>query len=220
MGAKSTGLDAVWKLRLEEVGQALEANDFKVSIFSAFSEAAEYFAQTILPEINPGSAGVGGSETIKDTGIYAAISKYPGITFHNPYAAGLTPEQAWEARRQGLLTDLFVASTNALLRDGRLLNLDGAGNRIAGMAFGPKNLVLFVGRNKICEDIEAARQRIKEIAAPANAIRLDKKTPCAKTGSCGECKSPGRICSAWLLTEKSFPPRRIHVLLIDEDLGF
>ena len=114
----------------------------------------------------------------------------------------------------------MVTSSNAVLRDGRLLNLDGSGNRVAAMHFGPRKIVLFVGRNKICEDLDSARRRIKEIAAPANAIRLARKTPCVKTGSCVDCKSPDRICSVWTLTDRAFPAGRIHILLINQELGF
>jgi hypothetical protein len=90
---------------------------------------------------------------------------------------------------------------------------------VGGITFGPKNVVIMVGRNKVVPDIEDAMLRIKNFAAPANAMRLDKKTPCVKTSFCEECRSPERICNSWIITEKSYPSKRIKVVLINEDLG-
>lgn len=102
---------------------------------------------------------------------------------------------------------------------GHLVNLDMIGNRVAALTFGPKKVVVLIGRNKIVPDLESAMYRIKDYAAPTNAMRLDCKTPCAKTSECADCKSPGRICNSWAITEKSFPKNRITVILIDEELG-
>jgi len=115
--------------------------------------------------------------------------------------------------------DLFITGTNAVTRSGELVNLDMIGNRVSGITFGPRNVVVMVGRNKVVEDLEAAIERIKDYAAPVNAMRLNKKTPCAKTGVCEECKSPERICNSWTITQKSFPKGRIKVVLINENLG-
>ena len=115
--------------------------------------------------------------------------------------------------------DLFITGTNAVTETGELVNLDMYGNRVAGITFGPRHVVILVGRNKIVPDLEAAMVRIKEYAAPANTMRLDKKTPCVKTSICEECKSPDRICNTWTITQKSFPKGRIKVVLINEVLG-
>lgn len=213
-------MEKLWDIRLEEVAGSLRKNGFEVSVFQTAGQAAEYFEKELLPAINPASVSVGGSTTARESGVYEIFGKKAGLDFINPYKPGLTPEESYECRRQGMLAELYVTSTNALLRDGRLLNLDGSGNRVGAMHFGPKKVVLFVGRNKISEDLEAARQRIKEVAAPANAIRLNRNTPCVKLGSCSECASPERICSVWTLTEKSAPKGRIHILLINQDLGY
>ena len=217
MSAKS-GSEQVWDFRLAEVAKNLEANNFAVTVLPDLVAAAAYFKETLLPEIAPGSASVGGSETVTHSGVYDILSK-AGLDFINPYSAP-NPEESLERRRRGLLADLFVTSSNALLRDGRLLNLDGSNNRVAALAFGPKKVVLFIGRNKICEDLDAGIDRIREFAAPANNIRIGTGNPCTKTGCCMDCKSEKRICSVWTLTAKCNPPRRIHVLLINEDLGF
>ena len=220
MSTEKNPLEQTWELRLAGVGKALEENGFAVTILDDLPAAVEYFEKTLLPELNPKTVCVGGSETVTHSGVYQILQNLPGVTFHNPYAPGLEPAVALEERRQGLIADLFVTSTNALIRDGRLLNLDGFGNRVAALCFGPSKVVLFGGRNKIAEDMEAARQRVKEIAAVANNIRLKRKNPCTKAGTCMECKSPERICNSWVLTEKCFPKGKIHVLLINQDVGY
>jgi hypothetical protein len=115
---------------------------------------------------------------------------------------------------------MFFTGTNALLETGVLVNLDMVGNRVAALTFGPRRVVVLAGRNKIVPDLEAAERRIKEYAAPINAVRLAKRTPCVKTFRCHDCRSPDRICNTWTITEKSFPKARITVVLINQDLGF
>ncbi len=136
------------------------------------------------------------------------------------YDRNMSPEDALERRRQALLTDLFFTGTNAVTETGILVNLDMIGNRIGGLTFGPRHVVVLVGRNKIVPDLEDAMLRIKNYVAPVNAMRLEKKTPCSITGICEECTAPERICNTWTITEKSFPKGRIKVVLINEELGF
>jgi len=124
-----------------------------------------------------------------------------------------------EKRRAALLVDLFIMGTNAITQEGELVNLDMIGNRVGGLIFGPKNVVILVGRNKIVPDLEAAMGRIKNYVAPINTKRLGKKTPCVKTSYCEECQSEERICNAWTIIQKSFPKKRVKVVLINEDLG-
>jgi hypothetical protein len=116
--------------------------------------------------------------------------------------------------------DLFVTGSNAITVDGTLVNLDMIGNRVGALTFGPRNVIVLAGRNKIVTDLDEAMYRIKNYVAPVNAMRLDKKTPCIKTSYCQDCKSPDRICNTWTITEKAFPPKRIKVVLVNEDLGF
>jgi hypothetical protein len=128
-------------------------------------------------------------------------------------------EEQVERRRQALLVDLFITGSNAVTEDGQLVNLDMFGNRVAALTFGPRHVVVVAGRNKIVPSLDDAMFRVKNIAAPANAMRLDKKTPCVKTSYCEECKSPDRICNTWTITEKSYPKGRVKVVLINQDLG-
>lgn len=220
MNKIKSGLEVVWDLRLAEVAENLRENNFKVDIFNDLPGAVEFFKTKILPELSNKSVAVGGSQTVTLSGIYDILNACANMDFINPYAPGLSQEDLLLQRRQAFSADLYITSSNAVTRQGSLVNLDGLGNRVAAMIYGPTNVLLFVGRNKICEDMESAISHITEFSAPANSIRLSRKTPCVKTGSCMDCKSPERICNAWSVIEKSNPAGRIHVLLINQDLGF
>ena len=131
----------------------------------------------------------------------------------------LPPEERIEIRRQGLLADLYISGINATTEEGALYWLDGIGNRVAAIAFGPRKVLLVAGRNKIVATRAAAEARIRDIAAPRNVARLGQKTPCAVTGVCADCDSEGRICNTHLRMERCFPRKRITVILIDEEMG-
>jgi L-lactate utilization protein LutB len=208
-----------WQIRLKEVKGALEANNFEVFLAEDVASAKQIVLEKILPVTGAKSVSWGGSVTFITSGAYDAIKKMSNLEVLDTYDKTLTPEQMAEARRKSLLVDLFITGANAVTETGILVNLDMTGNRTGAITFGPKNVVILVGRNKIVPDLDDAMFRVKNIAAPANAMRLDKKTPCVKTSYCEECKSPDRICNVWTITEKSFPKGRIKVVLINQDLG-
>ena len=116
--------------------------------------------------------------------------------------------------------DIYLASANAMSEDGILINIDGNANRVSAIAQGPKKVIFIVGMNKVCPDTDSAMKRARGVAAPINAQRFGLDTPCAKTGSCMDCKSPDTICCQILMTRYSKHPGRIHVILVDEALGF
>lgn len=161
-----------------------------------------------------------GSMTSVGMGLWEEIAALPEVNVIDPYQPGLQPEEGIELRRQGLTADLMIASTNAITLDGRLVNLDGMGNRVAAMAFGPKKVILLVGMNKVAPDLETAMARVKHYAAPVNNIRLGYENPCNETGLCSDCKTPQRICNMWSITEGHMIQNRIHVKLIGENLGY
>ena len=208
-----------WELRLGNLKETLKSNNFEVFIANNAREAGRLVMDKILPKIAPKSVSWGGSMTFVATELYDMLKAYPNAEILDTFDKTLSAEESLERRRQSLLVDLFITGTNAVTRTGELVNLDMIGNRVAGITFGPRNVVVLVGRNKIVADLEAAMERIKEYAAPVNAMRLNKKTPCSKTGECEECKSPDRICNNWTITQKSFPKGRIKVVLINENLG-
>jgi len=208
-----------WQLRLENLKEVLKSNNFEAFIAQNAREAGRMVMDKILPKIAPESISWGGSMTFVATELYDMLKGYPNAQILDTFDKSLSPEESLERRRQSLLVDLFITGTNAVTRSGELVNLDMIGNRVAGITFGPRNVVVMVGRNKIVEDLDAAIERIKDYAGPTNAMRLNKKTPCAKTSVCEECKSPERICNSWTITQKSFPKGRIKVVLINENLG-
>ncbi|MDL1963078.1 MAG: lactate utilization protein [Deltaproteobacteria bacterium] len=213
-------IENYWKIRLEGLKKSLEENNFEVFLANNSSEAKAIVQKEILPKTGAKSVSWGGSLTFTKTGLYNDIRNNPALKVLDVYDKNLSDEEKNEFRRKALLVDLFITETNAVTETGSLVNLDMYGNRIAAMSFGPKYVVILVGRNKIVPDIEDAMFRIKNYAAPVNSMRLDKKTPCARTSCCEDCKSPDRICNIWTITEKSFPKGRIKIVLINEDLGF
>jgi hypothetical protein len=161
-----------------------------------------------------------GSMTTVGMGLWEDIANLPEVKLIDPYQPQLKPEEGLELRRQGLTADVMVASSNAITLDGKLVNLDGMGNRVAAMAFGPKKVILLVGMNKVAPDLESAMARVKHRAAPINNIRMGEKNPCVETGLCNDCKTPTRICNMWSIIEGHMIEKRIHVKLIGENLGY
>lgn len=209
-----------WQLKLEAVKQRLEDNKFDVYIADSAEKAKEIALNTIIPPLGAKSVSWGGSVSFLSTGLFHALKDNPDLEVINTFDKSLPVEQMFELRRRSLMVDLFITGTNAITEDGQLVNLDMIGNRVAAIMWGPKNVLLIVGRNKICGNIEDAMYRIKNYAAPVNCMNLNKKTPCAKTGLCLDCSSPDRICNYWTITEKSFQQGRIKIILVNEDLGF
>ena len=209
-----------WKLRLETAKEALEKNNFEVHITPDGEAAAALVVEKLLPGIAPASIAWGGSKTFVDSGLYGRLKTIDDFAVLDTYDPTLTDDEKQARRRQALLADLFFTGTNAITETGHLVNLDMIGNRIAALTFGPRKVIVLAGRNKLVADLESAWDRIKRYAAPVNSMRLDKKTPCAATGLCQDCKSPQRICNTWTITEKAFPQGRVTIVLINADLGF
>jgi L-lactate utilization protein LutC len=198
----------------------LEANNFDAFLAANTAEAKELVQKEILPKTGAKTVSWGGSLTFIATGLYDAMKENPKLKVLDTFDKKPPRKKTLELRRKSLLVDLFITGTNAVTETGVLVNLDMYGNRVAAITFGPRHVVILVGRNKIVPDLEEAIARIKDYAAPVNATRLKKKTPCVKTSYCEECASPDRICNTWTITQKSFPKGRVKVVLINEDLGF
>ena len=177
---------------------ALRHNHFEAFFAHNTAEASAIFFRDIFPGLQVETVSWGDSETMKATGVLNELRKNPELS----------------------VIDLFLTGSNALTQKGQLVNLDMIGNRVGGITFGPKHVVLFIGINKITANLEEAMHRVRTIAAPRNAIRHEGfRTPCHKTGVCMDCNSPDRICNVWTITEKSYPAGRIKVILIGEELG-
>jgi len=208
-----------WNKRLTDLKAALESNNFEVFLADSKDDAHEIVLKDIIPPLNARTISWGGSMTLIDTGLYKELRDNSKLEVLDTFDKNIPQDEMLERRRQSLLVDLFITGTNAVTESGQLVNLDMIGNRICGLTFGPKWVVILVGRNKIAADLDEAMFRVKNYVAPVNSMRLDKKTPCVKTSYCEECKSPDRICNTWTITEKSFPKGRVKVVLINEDLG-
>ena len=208
-----------WELRLKNCKDALEENNFSAFIAETPSDARKIVIDQILPEIDITSVSWGDSLTLYATGILNYFREKSEVRLIETFGEKISRDISMERRREAILTDLFFTGTNAVIESGKLVNLDMIGNRVGGITFGPKIVVIMVGRNKIVSNLGQAMNRIKNFAAPANAIRHGKKTPCVKTSYCMDCKSPERICNIWTIHEKSHPKGRIKVILINQDLG-
>jgi len=208
-----------WERRLSDCKNSLEKNNFDAFIAETPSEAKRIVIDKILPLIDIKSVSWGDSLTLHSTEILEYFRSKSEIKLIETFAENISREKIMERRRKAILADLFFTGTNALVDSGMLVNLDMIGNRVGGITFGPKYVVIMVGRNKIVQNLDEAMKRIKNIAAPQNAIRHSQKTPCVKTSYCMDCKSPDRICNIWTIHEKSYPKGRIKVILINRDLG-
>lgn len=206
----------MYNAKLEVLSKRLEEKQFKVSIVDS-SEELLGLVKNIIP--NRAIVALGGSKSIQECGLLDELSKMD-IDLIDRYKQGISKEEAAELLRQGLLSDYFITSSNAVSMDGALYNIDGTGNRVAAMIFGPRNVLLICGLNKICNDEYEAISRVRNIAAPANAIRLNKDAPCTKLGYCVNCNSAQRICSSFVKIDRSHIKDRIHVIFVKEELGF
>ncbi|MDF2523412.1 MAG: hypothetical protein K0R31_1053 [Clostridiales bacterium] len=202
------------EIKLEKLLEVLNKRNFKATYFSSAQEAKE----AALKLIEEGqSVGIGGSMTIKDMDIHnELINKGNDVYWHWL----VEPSKGDETRVKAFNADVYLASTNALTMDGELVNIDGTGNRVSSMFFGPKKVILICGSNKIVENFEAAIDRIKSTACPANARRLKLDTPCAVTGKCIDCSSKQRMCNVTVKIDRPTHGREINIFIVGETLGY
>ncbi|MCX7823579.1 MAG: lactate utilization protein [Syntrophobacterales bacterium] len=212
-------LETYWNIKLDYVKKNLLENGFDAFVVPSRNAAKDLVMGEIIPALKPSSIAFGGSMTVVETGVYEAVKSLSGIEVIDTYDNSPPPEERIERRKRALLVDLFITGTNAVVEGGQLVNLDGMGNRVAALAFGPKSVLILCGRNKIAQDLESAFMRVKHYAAPANAMRLSRKTPCTQLSYCDDCSSPERICNVWSIIEKSAPKGRIKIILINEEMG-
>jgi L-lactate utilization protein LutB len=213
-------IENYWDARLGRLKEKLEANNFEVYLAADGAEAKKIVQEEIVPNTAAKRISWGGSKTVTDMGLVQALKEDMNLEFLDPFEKEITLAESLERRRQAFLVDLFITGTNALTETGLLVNLDRTGNRVAAITFGPKVVVILVGRNKIVCDLDEALLRVKDYAAPLVAMRIKAKTPCVKSSFCEDCNSPERVCSAWGIVEKSYPKGRIKVVLINQSLGF
>ena len=209
----------VRKMRNEALGRrvvkALEARNME-ACYAATREEAVRRALELIPEGS--TINMGGSASVRECGLTDAVCSGNYIFYDRDRAE--TPEEKTEIALKAFTCDWYLGSVNAMTEDGVIVNVDGNANRIAAYAFGPKNVLLIVGMNKVVKTEEDAMHRARNEAAPINAQRFGIDTPCVKNGSCFDCKSPECICCQIMVTRFSRIPKRIKVILVDENLGF
>ena len=184
-----------------------------------YCESREQALEKALELIPMGATvGWGGALSAKQIGLLDAMNNgnYNAIDRDKTP----NPEQRNQAMKRCLLADVFITGANALSMDGQMVNIDGNGNRVAPIVYGPESIIVIAGMNKVMDTLDAAMIRARTVAAPMNKQRFDLQTPCEVTGTCGDCKSEGCICNQILITRNSKPAGRIKMILVGEDLGF
>lgn len=197
------------------------AEALRKRLFEAYYCPDRAEALALLPKLVPAGASVGwgGTQTVNALGVKQALLQQ-GCRLIDRDSSD-DPQQRMELMRQCLLGDFFLMSANAISEDGQLVNIDGYGNRVAALAFGPRQVLVFAGMNKVAHTLTDAIARARTIAAPINMQRFpERKTPCAARGECFDCKETDSICSQIVVTRLCRPAGRIKVILIGEDLGF
>lgn len=200
------------ELLAKQVIKGLESRNM-TGYYAATKEEALALALKLIPEKS--SVSMGGAMSAHEIGLVEKLKEgdYNFIDRDN-----------YEDKRAAMLmaydADFFLSSANAITEDGIMVNIDGNANRVSAIAQGPKKVIFIVGMNKVCKDLDSAMKRARNVAAPINAQRFGLSTPCAKTGSCFDCKSPDTICCQFLITRFSRHQDRIHVILVNDNLGF
>lgn len=209
---------APMKTQYDKSGPTLVKAMKKRQFDAYYCSTAEEAVEKVLELIPAGDVvSWGGVATVDQLGIKDRLRQRNQPLIDRDTAK--TPDERMDMLRQALTCDTFLMSSNAISEDGQLVNIDGMGNRVAALCFGPKQVIVVAGMNKVAGDLDSAMSRARHIAAPANVQRFDVKTPCAVTGQCGNCTSPDCICAQIVTTRFSKIPGRIKVVLVGEVLG-
>lgn len=198
-------------MNLEKTRKAFEKNNYIVSYFATGAEAADYLDR----QIDGTDVCLGDSETLISLGLYEKLAAH-NIVYDPKHA-----DDFFQAARDGMQTEYFVTSVNGATEDGILINLDGTGNRVAGTLFGHRKVFFVVGVNKIKPDLEKALWRVRNVAAPKNALRHGFQTPCALNGAdrCYNCNSPDRICNGLMIHFKKMRHEEMEIIIVGQELG-
>lgn len=175
----------------------------------------------LLDEIirNNATVGCGDSVTLEQLEVFEYLRNRQ-LEFYDKHEKGLTSKDKQVLYIKNFSADVFITGTNAVTENGELINIDGNGSRVAPMIYGPKKVIIVVSENKIMSNVTEGMQRARQIAAPLDAKRLGKATPCVKTGKCYDCKSKDRICNDFVVIARQFDPDRIHVIIVESEYGY
>jgi L-lactate utilization protein LutB len=207
----------IYSKRCQLASVALKKNGFEVLYADNAKEALDKVMSLIPKEAK---VGIGGSVTVRDIGLVEAIEKQ-GNTIFMDWGKPLELKEKLKKRRDALTSDVYLTSSNAITLQGQLVNIDGTGNRVSAMIFGPKKVIIIAGANKLVDTLDEAFARIRNIAGPLNGQRLNLKTPCAMTGKCTiDCDSLDRMCKVTVILEKKPNLSDITIVLVGENLGY
>ena len=200
---------------IKELQDNFEKRNIDVLWFNTFGEIKEY----LLEQIPVGAkVGIGNSKTLKSIEITKALSDRGNTVFDKTF--GETQDGIRELKRNALLTDYYISSSNAVSVDGRIINIDHSGNRVAAITYGPDKVYIVIGKNKITTTHDEAMKRARNIASPLNAKRAGFNPPCVSTGICVDCITPERVCYTVCITEGQYIKNRLTLLVANEDEGF
>lgn len=207
------------QLAFRTAAESIIQNLVKRNMEGFFFENSNACVDAILNLMEEGSSiSWGGSQSVKECGLMDAIQGKNYTLIDRTTAR--SPEESRELFAKAVMADYYLMSTNAITMDGELINIDGNGNRVACLIHGPKTVILVVGMNKLVSNVADGYHRVRDIASPANTIRLNRNTPCFHTGRCGDCLSPDCICNQIVITRRSGHPGRIKVFFVAEELGY
>ncbi|MCQ1531807.1 lactate utilization protein [Lutispora saccharofermentans] len=198
-----------------EMIKNFKSRNIEVSFFETLEEAKDRMIELIPPD---SSVGVGNSKTLKDMNISKLLKERGNIVFDKTLAENKAESE--QVKKKSLLADWYITGTNAVSKEGHIVNIDHSGNRAAAMIYGPDNVIIVIGRNKICGTLDDAVKRARNISAPMNAKRAGYNPPCLQLNRCIDCKSDERVCFNLVIIEGQFVKDRMKLFIVDEEAGF
>lgn len=200
--------------RINKLADVLNKQGYIVNCFNTKEEAVTY----LNVELDQRVIGIGGSQSVAQMGLFPVLSSHNEVYWHDEKPENMT---IMETRQAAFRAPIYISSVNAISERGDIINIDATGNRVAAISFGPEDIYFIIGRNKIAKDYDEAMYRARNVAAPLNAKRLNRKTPCAiNADKCYNCDSPDRICRNFVVFRNKPYGARYHVILVNEDLGY
>lgn len=199
----------------EEIIKNFKIRGIEASFFNTLEEVKEKILELIPVECK---VGIGNSSTLKSMDISRKLRDRGNIVYDKTLANN--KEESIKIKKKSLLTDWYISGTNAITKEGHIVNIDHSGNRVAAMIYGPDNVIIVVGRNKICETLDIAKQRVRNTSAILNAKRAGFNPPCLELKKCIDCKSDQRVCFNFVIIEGQYDKERMKLFIVDEDLGF
>lgn len=198
-----------------EIIKNFKSRNIQVTFFETLEDAKDRIIELIPIKC---SVGVGNSKTLKEMNITKLLQERGNIVFDKTFAE--SKEESNQIKKKSLLSDWYITGTNAISKEGHIVNIDHSGNRVAAMIYGPDNIIVVVGKNKICETLDDAIQRVRNVSVPLNAKRAGYNPPCLKLKKCVDCKTDERVCFNLVIIEGQFVKDRMKLFIVNEKLGF